>query len=128
MKRLTVLLVCCVIYCRGGNHAVCQQRAPAAPLITHDPYFSVWSFSDQGAGSNTVHWTGTSQPISGLARIDGKAYRFLGLHPGTTAAMQQTGSEITPTHTRSNFRQDGVAVRQPQLLYLPFSNRALCRR
>ncbi len=45
-----------------------------------------------------------------MVRIDGKAYRVMGSDPRSTPAMEQTGSELTPTHTRYHFAAGGVAV------------------
>lgn len=53
-------------------------RAPAVPLITVDPYFSVWSDTDRLNEGTTVHWTGKPNTIVGLLTIDGKDYRFMG--------------------------------------------------
>ena len=92
------------------NAAVAQERAPATPLIAHDPYFSIWSMTDDLTGSNTEHWTGHPQPITGIARIDGKAYRFMGHDPEDVPSMQQVSSTVTPTHTRYGFRQGGVTL------------------
>ena len=34
------------------------KKAAAVPLITHDPYFSIWSASDELNDSAPVHWSG----------------------------------------------------------------------
>jgi len=111
MKQLTSVLACLAAFCLAVPFAASQQRAPATPLITHDPYFSIWSATDSLTDSDTTHWTGAPQPISGIARIDGKPFRFMGRDPDTIPAMRQTASSITPTHTRYEFRQGGVTLK-----------------
>ena len=59
-----------------------QLRAPAYPLITIDPYFSVWANRDRLTDGDTVHWTGRRNAICGKAIIDGKAYRVMGADHG----------------------------------------------
>jgi len=110
MKTAASLLTFCFAFCLGVCPVISQERAPATPLITHDPYFSVWSTTDRLTDSDTSHWTGSPQPISGIVRIDGSPFRFLGHHPDAVPAMEQTGRSITPTHTRYQFRQNGVAL------------------
>jgi len=57
----------------------CQvNKAPAYPLVVHDPYFSIWSISDNLNESTTKHWTGKDHSLIGLLSVDGKLYKFLG--------------------------------------------------
>jgi hypothetical protein len=53
-----------------------KLRPPATPLITHDPYFSVWY--QASPFKNIVHWTGHHNNIFGKAFVDDKEYHFLG--------------------------------------------------
>jgi hypothetical protein len=110
MNPVRSLLAISVAFCFISGVAASQQRVPAIPLITHDPYFSVWSESNNLAESDTVHWTGSAQPIRGYIRIDGKPFRFMGDNQKAAPAMQQTGSSVMATHTRYEFRQNGVTL------------------
>lgn len=56
-------------------------RPPAYPLITHDPYLSLWSFQDTLSAVPTRHWSGEAQPLEGVVRVDSKAYQILGQAP-----------------------------------------------
>ena len=85
-------------------------RPPAVPLVTHDPYFSAWSFSDTLTGTEVRHWTGTNYGLCGMARIDGQTFRCIGTHPPDVPAMTQTALEVTPTRTVYGFEAGGVAL------------------
>ncbi len=57
------------------------RLAPAYPLITHDPYFSIWSFTDEINQSPTKHWSGREHEMLGMIKVDGIDYLFLGSFP-----------------------------------------------
>ncbi len=83
-------------------------RPPAVPLVTHDPYFSVWSFGDRLTDDWTRHWTGAVQALIGMVWIDQRAYRFAGPEPEAVSAMQQRRLEVLPTRTIYEFSAGGV--------------------
>ena len=85
-------------------------RPPAVPLVTHDPYFSVWQMSDTLTEDWSRHWTGTIQAMCGIARIDGKAYRFAGAGPDCIPTMHQVSLQVWPTRTEIVFEAAGVRL------------------
>jgi hypothetical protein len=54
------------------------RRPPAIPLVTHDPYTSVWCCADRLTDDWSRHWTGTKMALYVVVRIDGVAFRLLG--------------------------------------------------
>lgn len=86
-------------------------RAPAVPLVTHNPYFSIWSDSDRLTDSNTRHWTGKEQQLTGLVRIDGQCYRWMGRDPRGLPALQQVERTLTPTRTSYTFQSPQISLR-----------------
>ena len=53
-------------------------RAPAYPLVTVDPYFSLWSMSDKLNESTVNHWTGKPNTLIGTVTVDGTEKLFMG--------------------------------------------------
>lgn len=83
------------------------HRPPAVPLVANDPYFSIWSMGDRLNGVTTKHWTGQNQPMTGLLRVDGKTYRWMG---DGQNGMEQKSVEVMPLHTRYVFAANGVEL------------------
>ncbi len=90
--------------------AAAPLRPPAVPLVTHDPYFSIWSAADRLTDAPTTHWTGTPHRLTAMVRIDGTAFRIMGNLPESVSAAQQSALEVHPTRTVYRFVAGGVAL------------------
>ena len=141
MKKLTlgILLLTVSVHLHGTAPISYQNdlRAPAYPLVTVDPYFSLWSFADAANADMTRHWSGRKQPLLAAIRVDKVTYRLLGnetqvadpmfgrspkkqpedplyFRQGAVVfdnAAVQTGVNVLPTSTVYTFECGPVCVR-----------------
>src|SRR5712691_4637863 len=94
-----------------SSTAISQSvRPPAVPLVTHDPYFSIWSMDDRLTDGPTRHWTGRDRRLAGLVRIDGQPFRWMGSDSQSLPAFKQIALTVTPTRTVYRFEQQGVRL------------------
>ncbi len=94
----------------AGDPAPVGARVPAVPLVTHTPYFTVWSCADGLTQDVTRHWTGRPHPLTSLVRVDGKTFRLMGTTPEEAPALPQVDLQITATRTTYQFANDTVRV------------------
>lgn len=87
-----------------------KLRAPAIPLITVDPYFSIWSPADKLYESKTVHWTGKPNTIDGFVTVDGKALRFMGQKERNEAFIEQTSVDMDALVTSYVFENKEIRL------------------
>jgi hypothetical protein len=85
-------------------------RPPSVPLVTFDPYLSIWSAADHLTDRPTQHWTAREHSLVSLVRIDGKAFRIMGVEPADTPALPQAGLKVTPTRSIYEFEGANVHV------------------
>ena len=86
-----------------------KMRAPAIPLITVDPYFSVWSFTDELYASSTCLWTGHTNKIVGVLTVDAQQFCFMSGVQGMPT-MRQVAVDIDALSTRYLFTTDEVEL------------------
>ena len=79
MKKIVLAIIAIQLFTFASSQV---KRMPSYPLVTHDPYFSVWSPTDTLNTSTTVHWTGKQHSMIGIISVDGKPYTFLGKSTG----------------------------------------------
>ena len=109
--RILIFVSCALgIFLANNSAESADFRPPAVPLVTHDPYFSIWAPADRLTGADTVHWTGKPHRLTSLVRIDGKVFRILGASPADVSPLPQTGLEVLPTRTICKFQGEGVRL------------------
>lgn len=88
-------------------------RPPAVPLIVRQPYVSAWQPADGLAGRWAKFWAGQDKAITGMARIDGQTYTFMGdphLDGQSLTPMTQTALRVTPTQSAYTLKAGGVTL------------------
>ena len=105
-KTILSLALVLTSACSGGA----AFRPPAVPLVSCDPFFSVWSAANTLTERETTHWAGAKQPISITLTADGKTWRLCGFEPQSVPALPQTGVKVMPLQTRYAFAGNGLRV------------------
>ena len=108
-KFAFTLLAAVVLLAAIPTSATEAFQPRAVPLVTTDPYFSIWSFADHLTDDVTRHWTGTPQSLESMIRIDGVTYRIMGKGV-EEEALPQVGLAVLPTRTVYEFEGAGVHV------------------
>ncbi|HXU79283.1 MAG TPA: DUF4965 domain-containing protein, partial [Methylomirabilota bacterium] len=85
-------------------------RPPSVPLVTFDPFLSVWSPADRLTDRPTQHWTRREHSLVSLIRVDGHPFRLMGVTPANVPALPQTAVQVTPTRSIYEFEDANVHV------------------
>lgn len=93
-------------------------RPSAVPLVTVDPYFSLWSFASNLTDDSTRHWTGRRMAMTGILRYDGDSMMFMGKFTGSdrnynerVPVLPQTGCTVTPTSSVYTFENELLSMK-----------------
>ena len=100
-----------------------KYRPVAVPLITVDPFFSVWSCDDALYGGPTEHWCGKPCPIMAGIYVGNSFYSMSAFDQCGKAIrhrVYQTDLSLTPTSSKYTFENEFAKVtltfRTPLLL------------
>ena len=111
MKKIRLIVFLILVSVVSGISQVTDFRAPSYPLVTCDPYFSIWSGDENPTRCETTHWTGKPMPIHTMVRIDGKIYRLMGKLPAFEPAAKCISSVVSPTRTVYTYQESGVEIK-----------------
>jgi hypothetical protein len=80
------------------------------PLVTFDPFLSIWSPADRLTDRATQHWTRREHALVSLVRVDGQVFRLMGNNPATVPPLPQVALRVTPTRSIYEFEDTHVHV------------------
>ena len=106
----TALLAALLTVVNPWHGLAAPFRPPAVPLVTFNPYLSIWSEADRLTDDVTRHWTRHEHPLVSLVRVDGETYRLMGSEPRSLPALPQAGLEVTPTRSIYTFEDSKVRI------------------
>ena len=111
-----VAIACGILACSFARATLAAKtlppnlRPPAVPLVTSDPYLSIWSEADRLTDDVTRHWTHHEHSLVSLIRVDGKPFRLMGDEPKGVPALPQTRLQVLPTRSIYDFDDGHVHV------------------
>jgi hypothetical protein len=107
---MTGVVVSIALSLLSASDAAPDFRPPAVPLVTIDPYTSVWSPADKLYDAWPMHWTGAVCAMSGMIRVDEHVKRFMGPDAVCKDAVEQESLDVRPTQTIYKFKADNVEL------------------
>lgn len=83
-------------------------KLPCYPLVTIDPFMSIWSKTEKLYDSDTILWCDIKKKMTAIVTIDGKDYRFMGL--GDEPAIEQIKIDVSPLITEYIFKNEKIVL------------------
>lgn len=96
------------------------RKLPAYPVFVKDPFFSLWSNTDNPAESNPTFWFGREVAMAGFVFFGKEKYRFFGNGQGRSLSL--TGIDVTALKTIYRFGCDKFDMRVEFCSPLPLDN------
>jgi hypothetical protein len=105
-------------------------KPPSIPLAVRSPYTSTWSTTANGNtlnSRNVTFWNGASLGWSGIIRVDGLSYEYMGDSPYAAGLQKATPLTVSYDSHYSNFTFDAGPVRLTAHFFSPVLPKNLCR-
>ncbi len=108
-------ILSCMVLAAVAASVSADFRPPSVPVVSCDPFFSIWSPSEDPTDSDTEIWFGAKQPICISVELDGRTYRIMGgkaaldarNRGGDLPALRCTKCEVRPLTSLFEF-SDGA--------------------